>query len=427
MKARFIVSLVVSLLIGVSYAHSINSAVSSLLDKDFSLVELTQQTSLPATWSIGEGAEFKDGRIILTSDQNPKGSLWPKNNYDLKDSFTIEWTFRSKLFRGESNGGIAFWVVQEGHDNKKLFGGPSTFDGLQLLVSSIEHGGTFSGQLNDGAEVSVNDILDKSFGSCLFAYRDSDVPTTARLSYDYDNTLLKLQVDNKVCFQTKKIKFPEGKYRIGVTADNSKTSESFELLKFNVYSGLTDGAMLPNINAMPQPHTITKIIDKDTGKEKLVETSSFELSGIEVTNLMLYQKIDKLEGKVLANDIGYLIKKVEELANLQRENAIKTELVLNSFERFIEASKNGEGKNIIDSEVFQEFINVNADLKGLLDTQQREREGIMHRKTLEVSGPHVDEIIAKLTIWLIPLGILMSIMAYYTFRIRQDIVKAKLL
>lgn len=85
--------------------------------------------------------------------------------------------------------------------------------------------------LNDGTK-DLDIESSPYFASCLFQYQDSMVPSTLRLTYNpLDNHLLKLQMDNRVCFQTRKVKIM-GSSHLGWNKCYQRcTKESFEILK----------------------------------------------------------------------------------------------------------------------------------------------------------------------------------------------------
>lgn len=408
--------------------HPLAKSDQDILDPIFSLPDLLQTNNAPSLWSLGDSATLEEGRICLTPDTNTKGSLWHKNLYDLVDSVTFELTFRSVGFLGKSTGGLSLWFIQDNSEKGvNLFNGPSVFSGLQLLIDNNgQLGSSISGQLNDGSfSITKENIYSTSFGSCLMAYQDSSVPLIVRLTYDRKENLLKLQIDNKICFQTRKVAFPKGQYHIGITAENQNTVESFEVLKFKVYRGVPEDSLIPNINAMDQPKLVTKIVNKNTGEEEIRETTPMEIkNGLDMKNYDLYKKLDKIEGKILANDINEITTNIYNLFNLQKMQVKRLETMSKTLENFILAFSK-ENKIHVDS--FDDFIKMDEKLEKLLMEQEKIRETTKHQAYIGANGPHVDEIIAKLTLWLAPLIIIMLVMAYYTFRIRQDIVKTKLL
>lgn len=390
------------------------------LNAGMSLPDLLSIQKLPSNWIAGEDASLQQGRMVLTPNQASKGSLWQRNNYKLKDGFTIEWTFRSVEYSGKSEGGLAFWVVNPAsskNDDKELYNGPSKFDGLQLLVDNNGIlSSSISARFGDGSSsLKKQDVYDRSFASCLMGYQESSVPSTARLTYNNEDNLLKLQIDNRVCFQTKKAQFPQGDYKIGVTADNAKTAESFEIMKMKFYDGVIEESLIPNVHTMPQPKVLTKVVDQKTGQEKVLEKEAFDAQSEKISNYELFKKLDRIEGKVLANDIVSLDKKLDEVLSIQEE------LIKYVAQLIMQKEDKEEGTTTTES--YTDFIKMNEKLEKMLREQERVRE----TKSSAQAGPHVDEIASKLAVWLLPLLVIMLIMAYYTFRIRQEIVKTKLL
>ncbi|CAR28362.1 hypothetical protein ZYGR_0R00960 [Zygosaccharomyces rouxii] len=421
MKLTHIVSNALLLIGSVVNAHGSESSKNDneKLNADISLPDLLSVNKLPSNWIVGEDANLEQGRMVLTPNKASKGSLWQRNNYKLKNGFTVEWTFRSVEFSGKSEGGLAFWIVNPAsykNNDKKLYDGPSKFDGLQLLVDNNgKLGSSISAQFSDGSvALKKQDIYDKSFASCLMGYQQSSVPSTARLTYSReDDNLLKLQIDNRVCFQTRKAQFPQGDYMIGVTADNAQTTESFEILKMQFYDGVIQDSLIPNVHSMAQPRVYTKVVDKNTGQETLLEKEAFDAQSDKFSNYDLFKKLDRLEGKVLANDIVSLDKKLDEILSVQEE-------LIKYVAQLVMQKQDSEG----GSENFADFISMNEKLEKMLREQEKVRETT---RSSSQAGPHVDEIASKLAVWLLPLMVIMLIMAYYTFRIRQEIVKTKLL
>ncbi|CCE62656.1 hypothetical protein TPHA_0D00120 [Tetrapisispora phaffii CBS 4417] len=406
--------------------HPVGNTDALKLSPEYSLPDLLKADSIPSHWSAEDSVKLAEGRIVLTPEKKTKGSLWLKNVYNLDHSFTIEWTFRSVSFFGKSKGGLSFWFTDSSKEkNKNLFNGPSTFEGLQLLVdNSSPVGSALNALLNDGSiNFAEKNLYDSSFASCLLSYQDSSVPTSLRLTYNADdNNLLKLQLDNKVCFQTRKIKIPKGSYSIGVTANNADNVESFEILNMKLYNGVISDSMIPNKKSMPQPKYLTKIIDKDSGKEKLIESSKLELESNQISNYELYKKLDKVEGKILANDIANLEEKLLSIVKIQKELAENVD----QLSRVVaNQPSNGQNKNDLENnDSFKDFLAMNEKLEKVINEQEKLRETSKHQVH---NGPQLDEILRKLFIWLLPLIAIMLVMAYHTFRIRQEIVKTKLL
>ncbi|CAB4252491.1 similar to Saccharomyces cerevisiae YFL048C EMP47 Integral membrane component of endoplasmic reticulum-derived COPII-coated vesicles, which function in ER to Golgi transport [Maudiozyma barnettii] len=404
-----------------------------------SLPELLSLQSIPANWISSDETTLEEGRIILTPKKQSKGSLWLKSSVKLNKEFTIEWTVRSVNYEGTSTGGMSLWFISSDKmKDTSLYNGPSKFNGLQILVDNNGPlGQSIRGQLSDGSVVFKKEgIYDKSFGSCLMGYQGTSVPVTIRLSYSENlgrtsSNMLKLQVDNRVCFQTNKINFPRdaasnnGLYNVGVSADNGNTVESFEVLKMNYYDTVTEEALIPNVKAMGQPRMIAKIIDQSTGEVKTVEKEVLDEQNDRTSNYELFQKIDKIEGKILANDIKHLQDKLEKITNNQM-------LMVEQMNRLLEKlnsgeSTNGEKQSIMDEESYKQFFSVNEKLEKLFQEREKVREVNQKEQSLQSNSVSSDEILKKLAVWLLPFAVLIVVLAYYTFQIRNELTKTKLL
>jgi len=404
-----------------------------------SLPELLSLQSIPANWISSDETTLEEGRIILTPKKQSKGSLWLKSSVKLNKEFTIEWTVRSVNYEGTSTGGMSLWFISSDKmKDTSLYNGPGKFNGLQILVDNNGPlGQSIRGQLSDGSVVFKKEgIYDKSFGSCLMGYQGTSVPVTIRLSYSENlgrtsSNMLKLQVDNRVCFQTNKINFPRdaasnnGLYNVGVSADNGNTVESFEVLKMNYYDTVTEEALIPNVKAMGQPRMIAKIIDQSTGEVKTVEKEVLDEQNDRTSNYELFQKIDKIEGKILANDIKHLQDKLEKITNNQM-------LMVEQMNRLLEKlnsgeSTNGEKQSIMDEESYKQFFSVNEKLEKLFQEREKVREVNQKEQSLQSNSVSSDEILKKLAVWLLPFAVLIVVLAYYTFQIRNELTKTKLL
>ncbi|CCK70558.1 Emp47p KNAG_0E02990 [Huiozyma naganishii CBS 8797] len=415
-------------------AHSPETSAHAKGEKplaEYSLPDLISAgDKIPSNWDVKDRAVLKEGRFILTPEKKSKGSLWLKPEYNLKDSgsFTVEWTFRSLGFSGKSNGGLAFWMVLPTDVNDQaLFNGPSKFNGLQLLVDDNSVlSQSIHAQVSDGSQIWNSDsIHDHSFASCLMGYQDSSVPLSLRLTYDSaDDHLLKLQVDNRVCFQTRKINLANtlNSVKFGVSASNENTPEAFEVLQMHFYNYVTQDSLIPNVNSMGQPKMLTKVVDEKTGTEKIMDKDELEAQNTKITNYELYKKMNRLEGKILANDINTLDEKVAQIMKIQEQLIHQ----LDQLSTAVQGRQDNSGKPN-DKEQFKDFLSMDKKLEALLDEQAKIRENTRQAGINQHSGPQMDEIMRKLVIWMIPLIIIMLVMAYYTFKIKQEIAKTKLL
>ncbi|KAH3903245.1 related to Protein EMP47 [Saccharomycodes ludwigii] len=442
-------------------AHESSSAhhetSDALLEPIMSLPDLIKATTPPPNYELLYNAILSEGRIILTPKSTNNGAIWSKNSLDnVPNQFTIEWTFRSINYFGKTDGGISFWFI-DGSNYEKLepidaINGGDIWKDLKFngLLLHVDNNGPTGPEvraiLNDGTKTfkDVNQFHESDFASCLLSYQDSSVPITLRLTYDNkdDNSFLKVQVDNKLCFQTRQVSLDNTvlnnkKIKIGVTATNIDRSninngESFEILKLNYYPTIIDESLIPNVKTMPQPKYVTQIINKDTGEVTYKEKSIYDDKNIDMDSL--YEKLDRIEGKILANDISQLYQKLEDSVELNRLQLKKIDALVSVLSAY---SRNNDGSTeqssgSITEDNFQDFIKLNENLEKILSEQERIREFTKQEKNLNINGGnngviHADDIMYKLTLWIIPLIVIMMVMAYYTFKIRQEIVKTKLL
>ena len=204
-------------------------------------------------------------------------------------------------------------------------------------------------------------------------------------------------------------------------------SESFEILQMKLYDKIIDDVLIPNVNAMSQPKLLTKIIDEKTGTEKIVDREVLDSQNKQISSFELYKKMDRLEGKIMANDINILEDKIDNILSIQQTLIKELSVLANRLQK-----DNNNNNNIVngennDNDQFKDFLAMNEKLEKMLNEQTKIREATKLSQTNREIGPQIDEIVSKLLVWLIPLIVIMCIMAYYTFRIRQEIVKTKLL
>lgn len=386
------------------------------------LLELKDPQKELSQWSLKDKVKLEEGRFILTPGKNTKGSLWLKPDYKIQDALTVEWTFRSFGFRGSTKGGLAFWLKQgNSGDGTEVFGGSSKkFDGLMILLRLDDKlGESVTAYLNDGA-TNFDAKSASHFASCLFQYQDSMVPSTLRLTYDpQDDHLLKLQMDNRVCFQTRKIKFMDNTpFRIGASAANDASKESFEILKMKLYDGVIEDSLIPNVNPMGQPRVVTKVVNTQTGEESFKERIPFDGKRESITSNELFEKMNRLEGKIMANDVNPLLAKMNKIVENERE-------LFEHLRQVLDLKKAG-GRLDLGDDSFQDFLSMNANLDKLIKEQQRLRlDSKLYGERGGGGGSH-SKIFSKIIFWLVPLIFSMITLTYYMFRINQDIKKVKL-
>lgn len=425
---------------------AVAAAGSSRILDAFSLPNMIDLLELPKGWQLSDNAVLQDGRVILTPQKHTRGQLWlptfavsellvgdNSHNSDTSDgSFTMEWVFRSINFNDISPSSLNFYMILDDlYDTRdhSLANGPSKFNGLSLMINNNgKFADSISAIINNAENTITQGSIDQmAFTQCLLDYQDSAVPITLRLSYNpSDNHLLKLQIDNRVCFQTRKIKLwdtlrdDQRKVKFGVTANNADTVENFEILRVKLFHGLNDATQIPNVKQLPQPIVVRKSIDKTTGMEKTTLRDQFEIKHKDLNNYHLWKKLDLIEGKLLASDINSMIEKLDELTKYQDT----------LYEELVELSNNfASQKDVsqLDSiNEFDSFMKINDKLSQLLTEQEKIRDMNKHSSSTNKIGhysPH--EVVKKLLYWISPFVILLFIMAYHTFRIKQELSNTK--
>ncbi|KAK5962008.1 uncharacterized protein PWA37_000038 [Arxiozyma heterogenica] len=426
--------------------QSLDKENSHLLDQ-YSLADILSLKEIPeGNWVIDGYTQLKDGRIVLTPNENSHGSLWLKTvPINDVESFTLQWTFRSINYIGPTNGGISFWILMN-PGNEKVKGvetdsWPKRFNGLQILIDNTgPYGESIRALLSDMTKSIDLAVVDQHFfAQCLVGYQDVSVPTTLRLSYNNENKLLKLQINNKICFQTQKIKLWDdnkdynnnnnnnNRLRIGVTANNYGVdgrfnNESFEILQMKLYNGLTSETFIPNVKQMPQP----QILQKNIKTNEITVKDPMKSLYSDVNNYRLFKKLDHIEGKIIANDISDLIDKLDDIIRIQ--NSI-IEYLLYLMKKYFNYSDEMSTLGEHNYNNFENLILMDDKLQQLLDEQQKIRElTLKHHTSMGINSNHADYIVTRLLqLWLIPLIVIMLIMGYYTFKIKQDIANTKLL
>ncbi|KAL3229834.1 Protein EMP47 [Nakaseomyces bracarensis] len=413
-------------------AHVVDKSgsVDQVLKKEYSLLDLVHSTKLPPQWEVRDSAILEEGRIVMTPKKGSKGSVWLKPKFQTKDSFTVDFIFRSINYSGKSEGGMSFWLLDSKSETTGDFhSGPSKYDGLQILLDNqSKYGPSLHNILNDGSmTITQENVYNSAFSSCLMAYQESTIPFTLRLTYSArQNNLLKLQIDNKVCFQTRNIQLQDGDYRIGVSADNGKTDESFELLLVKVYDDVLNRALEPNLKAMPQPKTVQKIINKNTGTSSLREKDIFDSKKSNVGVMDIYKKMNKLEGKVLSNDNSKVYEMLEVLNSEQKKMLSALTELSSALSRLKDAEKvtlKSKG-NAAEKQEYSEFTKMNTKLAKVLAEQQEIRN--LH-KNQQILVDHSPELLNRFFWWLAALVILILVLAYHTYKIQQEISKTKIL
>lgn len=207
------------------------------------LLDLKDIKDLDLTWNVLGNTHLDTGRLLF--DNRGPGSVWSIAGMEnTATEWTVEVVFRSSGVESNAfSNGVSFWLVNEANSDPlsgSNYGGPERFDGFQFLLNHEESEGLkiFSG---DGTETQPKDIA-HSIGNCAFAYRDSQIPFTIRISYSRASSLFKVQVDNNLCFKTDKISIPldSTDFKFGFSSYvDPQSQESIELFKVKVWSHLT--------------------------------------------------------------------------------------------------------------------------------------------------------------------------------------------
>jgi len=244
---------------GESYHHAtfpstnIRHVMSSLATVLWACVALHLATRTSAGFSLEQfellgAAERTDtGGVRLTHDEygDAAGGLFAKS------SVGSEWEFQVLLnAHGRKNSGgngFAFWYVADPLHVGNLMGGPDTFYGFMLMLSTVpdakdknkKHGDTMGwvgGFFNDGGAF---DTLELTHGrsrrnSCRAGFRNHVLhdrgPTLLRISYDGSSLTVRIsepqEASFRECFVLHDIELPPG-YYYGITASTTETHADF--------------------------------------------------------------------------------------------------------------------------------------------------------------------------------------------------------
>ncbi|CCH41806.1 putative secreted protein [Wickerhamomyces ciferrii] len=444
------------------WAHT--EADEKLVDEDLSLPDLAQIESLSThNWKITGDPKFENGRFILTPNQNSKASL--SNDLQVSyDTWTFETIIRSVGSFGKTGSGISIRYVRD-HDEKdtSFFGGSGKFDGLNVIIDSNgPTGSTIRGFLNDGSDDlsgKGESLYDQSFGSCLASYQNSQVPFTLRIIY-YNNILI-VQIDNKICFKTKKINLPKN-YKFAISAITNNDHEQFELLRMKTYGGVLS-EVLDNENIpATQPKVVTKYVQLDDSGEKVAETTKetlqqepihekFDINDKSLSHLLTnidkiqlsnkellenFQNIDnKLTGLSINTksgknaDLSYLeeytnkIKNLNEKINNLESKISNFETKIETLERLIRTEINSLTNSITKTN--NENINQLRENEQSIHELNKNIQFLVYSEKEKQENP-ISELVSSLKILIIPILILIIVLIAFTYRLRHDI-KTKLL
>lgn len=177
--------------------------------------------------------ELLSNKLILTppAPGNQRGAVWSDNT--LKNpNWILDVEFRAN---GPERGGgnLNIWVVRDGvHDvGSASIYTAGRFEGLALVIDGHGgYGGMLRAFLNDGSTDyrSQHNVDQLSFGHCSLSYRNLGRPSQVKLRHS--DSSFKVEVDGNLCFESDKIRIPEG-YHLGITAASADNPDSFEVFK----------------------------------------------------------------------------------------------------------------------------------------------------------------------------------------------------
>lgn len=180
--------------------------------------------------------EILSNKIVLTppAPGNQRGAAWAEKPL-LNSVWTADVDFRAT---GPERGGgnLQIWYAAKGQND---IGTASIytvgrFDGLVLVIDQYAgSGGFIRGFLNDGStEYKSHHSVDSlAFGHCEYSYRNLGRPSRIAIKQTADKFIV--EVDQKLCFDSTKIKLPLG-YNFGLSAASAENPDSFEVFKFVV-------------------------------------------------------------------------------------------------------------------------------------------------------------------------------------------------
>ncbi|TVY67426.1 Protein EMP47 [Lachnellula suecica] len=193
--------------------------------------------------------EILSNKLVLTppAPGNQRGAVWAEKPLQHSE-WTVDVDFRAT---GPERGGGNFMVylAKNGRDE---IGTASIytvgrFDGLALVVD--QHAGSagfIRGFLNDGSTdyKSHHSVDSLAFGHCEYSYRNLGRPSRIVIRQSADT--FSVNVDGRLCFDSKKIKLPIG-YYFGVSAASAENPDSFEVFKFVT----TTDSHVPDVAGQP--------------------------------------------------------------------------------------------------------------------------------------------------------------------------------
>lgn len=414
---------------------------------------------LKNSWSH-RGFKLDAGRLVSSGN----AALWSTPRLpSSSNEWTIEFQFRSSGVMEDAKygatNGLALWLDASAPplpvtDN---YGGPHKYDGFQVLVNAQEHEAVrlFN---NDGSK-KISNALEAAVGSCAFAYLDTLIPTTVRVSYLRTKKWFKIQVDNNLCFKLDEIVIPDnqGDFRFGITANTDKGSkEQYEILSLDVWPILTEDAIddhglmagteiqyvkagketLGSVPVTPPVAELPSVARKSVMEK---QRESMQTSVINDQILRLLEKSDAsiraLEEKVISNNkagsqgvtTGNMVT-TQDLDEVKKELQKFTQQVSGHFADLYKAmSKQHESVMREVGEQSVGFKDVASKVDFLMQHHQ-ELASKYDSGTPDGSGIASAGIVGIIVKWiLIPVMLAVVFLAMIVYRLRHDIKHSKLL
>lgn len=213
--------------------------------------------------------ELLSNKLILTppAPGNQRGAVWSDKPIQRKD-WIVDVEFRAN---GPERGGgnLNIWVARDGaHEiGSASIYTVSKFEGLGIVIDGHGgYGGMLRAFLNDGSTdyrqgQQVVDGL--SFGHCNLNYRNLGRPTQIKLRHS-DAKGLRVEVDGGLCFESDKVRIPEG-YRLGITAASADNPDSFEVFKLVTLTEQEDHPYSGSAQAQQQRSDGQQAVDGNSG------------------------------------------------------------------------------------------------------------------------------------------------------------------
>lgn len=194
-----------------------------------------------AEFDISGDSRIADNAVDLVHGKNQKGAIWSKDA--LGDSeFTLEAVIRSAADLNTEIGksGFTLWYTSKRLGAGDVHGGPSTWDGLAIMIDSLATGGGGSvrGHLNDGTTKfwNIKSLDTESLSLCRIDYRNAAGAITIRMGYS-ENEGFVVDVNGQKCFLSTEIVLPKG-YFFGISANSDTAGDTLSVEKLEATQGL---------------------------------------------------------------------------------------------------------------------------------------------------------------------------------------------